>query len=68
MPPDSLGAALPGQLCGPTTLSQAGYAPAFVGTKLKVKVKKPHGHKWKCRLLHLNPMGNMLWPWSSNSR
>ena len=28
MPPDPLGAALPGPLCGSTTLSQPGYAPA----------------------------------------
>ena len=27
MLPDPLGAALLGQLCGPTTLSQPGYAP-----------------------------------------
>ena len=40
MPRDPLGAALPGRLCGPTTLSQPGYAPVcdslvtFVSTKL----------------------------------
>ena len=30
MPPDPLGAALPGRLCGPTTLSQAGYTPVSI--------------------------------------
>ena len=40
MPPDPLGAALPGQLCGPTTLSQPhpGYAPVTILLQIRCMV------------------------------